>query len=81
MKPPVRDYREGLPIQARAMLEQVRSVSAVGTPQRVRADIEAFVERTGADELIVSVTTYDPAAQQRSLELTMEVLSSQVATA
>jgi luciferase family oxidoreductase, group 1 len=76
LKPPVRGYRDSLPPAALVMLEQVRSVSAVGTPATVRADIEAFVERTGADELMISIATFDPAAQQRSLELTMEALAS-----
>ena len=76
LKPPVRGYRESLPAAARGMLEQVRSVSAIGTPQTVREGIEAFVERTHADELIVGMATFDPAAQQRSLELTMDVLNS-----
>jgi alkanesulfonate monooxygenase SsuD/methylene tetrahydromethanopterin reductase-like flavin-dependent oxidoreductase (luciferase family) len=74
LKPPVRGYRDSLPQAARAMLEQVRSVSAIGSPDTVRDGIEAFVERTQADELIVGVATFDPAAQQRSLEMTMEVL-------
>ncbi|KQM21906.1 LLM class flavin-dependent oxidoreductase [Novosphingobium sp. Leaf2] len=72
LKPPVRDYRAGLPAPARAMLEQVRSVSAVGTPDMVREQLEAFAARVQADELIVSIATYDPAAQIRSLELTMD---------
>ncbi|MCJ2180474.1 LLM class flavin-dependent oxidoreductase [Novosphingobium album (ex Hu et al. 2023)] len=76
LQPPVCRYRESLPAAARAMLEQVRSVSAIGTPDQVRADIEAFVERTAADELIVGVATYDPAAQQRSLALTMDALAA-----
>ncbi|WP_067733517.1 LLM class flavin-dependent oxidoreductase [Novosphingobium naphthalenivorans] len=76
LKPPVRGYRESLPAAARAMLEQVRSVSAIGTPDQVRADIEAFVARTAADELIVGGATFDPAAQQRSLELTMDALAA-----
>jgi luciferase family oxidoreductase group 1 len=75
LKPPVPGYRESLPPQAVAMLEQVRSVSAVGSPATVRAGIEAFVERTRADELIVGVSTFDPAAQIRSLELTMDALA------
>ena len=71
LQPPIRDYRAGLPGAARAMLEQVRSVSALGTPEMVRSKLEAFAQRTGADELIVSTSTFDPAIQQRSLELTM----------
>lgn len=74
LKPPVRDYRASLPGSALAMLEQVRSVSAIGTPQKVREGIEAFIARTGADELIVSGATFDPQAQCRSLALTMEAM-------
>jgi luciferase family oxidoreductase group 1 len=79
--PPVRNYRETLPGSARAMLEQVRSVSAVGSPETVRAGIEEFVARTQADGLMVSIATYDPAAQVRSIELTMEALGQTPALA
>ena len=74
LPPPVRGYRESLPAARRAMLEQVRSVSAIGSPATVRQEVEVFVARTGADELIVSMATFDPAAQQRSLALTMDAL-------
>ena len=39
-----------------------------------RAGSRRFVERTGADEIIVSGATYDPAARRRSLELTAAAL-------
>jgi len=71
MKPPVRGYRETLPAAALAMLEEVRSVSAIGTPDQVRAGIEALVARTGAQEVIVTGTTYDPQAWRDSLGLIM----------
>jgi len=74
MKPPIRGYRDMLPAGALAMLDQMRSVSAIGSPATVRAGIEAFVARTGADELIISGSTYDPEAMRRSLQLTMEAL-------
>lgn len=74
LKPPVRGYRDSLPRSAQAMLEQVRSVSATGSPQTVKAGIEAFVERTQADELIVSVAVFDPDAQIRSIEMTMDAV-------
>jgi luciferase family oxidoreductase group 1 len=73
-KPPIRGYRDMLPANAIAMLDQMRSVSAIGSPETVRAGIEAFVRRTGADELIVSGSTYDPEAMRRSLSLTMDAL-------
>jgi luciferase family oxidoreductase group 1 len=74
LRPPIRDYRETLPIAALSMLEQVRSVSAIGSPEKVRAAIEAFIERTRADELIVAGATFDPKVQIASLELTMQAL-------
>ena len=78
LKPPVPGYRDTLPPAALAMLEQVRSVSAVGTPETVRKGIEAFAARTLADELIVSCAMYDPAKQIRSLELTMDAFRAPV---
>jgi hypothetical protein len=37
-----------------------------------------FQARTGADELIVSGSTFDPALRHRSLALTMEAVTSPV---
>lgn len=47
-------------------------VKAVGAPQTVRAQLEEFVERTGADELITSTYAFDPAVRDRSLQLLAE---------
>ncbi len=75
LKPPVLGYRQTLPPSQLAMLEHMRAVSAVGSPATVSAAIGQFIERTGADEIIVSGATFDPAARQRSLGLTMQALS------
>ena len=75
LKPPVPGYRDSLPPSARTMLEHLRQASAVGSPATVGAAIERFVERTGADELIVAGATFDAAARHRSLELTMAALT------
>ena len=75
LKPPVPGYRQTLPPSQLAMLEHMRAVSAVGSPAAVSAAIGQFIERTGADEIIVSGATFDPAARQRSLELTMQALA------
>ena len=71
LKPPVEGYRQTLPPQALAMLESFREASAIGSPDTVRTRVAAFIERTGADELIFAGSTYDPAARVRSLELAM----------
>lgn len=75
LKPPVAGYRQTLPPTALAMLEHMRQVSAIGSPQTVADAIARVVERTGADELIVSGATFDPEARHRSLELTARALA------
>lgn len=75
LKPPVPGYRQSLPPSMLAMLEHMRQASAVGGPEKVRADLHRFVERTGADEIIVSGATYDPAMRRRSLELTAKAVA------
>lgn len=74
LKPPVREFRETISADARAMLDHMRQASAVGSPATVRAAIAAFVDRTGADEIIAAGAIYDPDARGRSLELTMDAI-------
>jgi len=73
LKPPVEGYIDSLPHAARAMLEQTLSVSAIGSPPSVKAAIEAFVERTGADELMITSQIYDHKARLRSYEIVADV--------
>lgn len=75
LPPPVPDYRASLPPQAQAMLAHLAQASAVGSPATVRDAMHRFVDRTGADEIILSGSTFDPAARIRSLELTLEALA------
>jgi luciferase family oxidoreductase group 1 len=72
LPPPVANYAETLPAPARAMLDHLGQAAAVGTPDTVRNDIEAFIRRTQADEIILCGATYDPEARLRSLERTVE---------
>lgn len=76
LPPPIPGYRDTLPDNARAMLEHLGQARAVGSVATVRERIGRFIERTQADEIIVSGATYDPGARRRSLELTMEGVSS-----
>jgi luciferase family oxidoreductase group 1 len=75
LPPPVAGYRDTLPLSAQAMLEHLGQARAVGSPETVTARIGRFIERTQADEIILSGATYDPAARRRSLELTMKAVS------
>ena len=74
LPPPVPGYRDTLPPQARAILDHIGEASAIGTPGQVREKIDAFVARTGADEIMLSGATFDPVARERSLELLAEAM-------
>ncbi|MCB2085610.1 MAG: LLM class flavin-dependent oxidoreductase [Sphingomonadaceae bacterium] len=74
LPPPVEGYRDSLPPSARAMLEHVGQASAIGAPATVKRKIAAFLDRTGADEIILAGSTYDPQDRLRSVELAMDCL-------
>ncbi|ALU40940.1 alkane 1-monooxygenase [Kocuria flava] len=52
-----------------ATVEQHLAVSAVGTPERVVADLEQVVAITRADELMLNSYAHDPQVRARSYEL------------
>ncbi len=79
LPPPIEDYTSTLPAPARAMLDHLGQAAAVGTPETVRETIEAFVDRTKADEIILCGATFDPVARIRSLEMTMEAFEGALA--
>ncbi|MGV0834661.1 LLM class flavin-dependent oxidoreductase [Mycolicibacterium thermoresistibile] len=49
--------------------EPMLRIKAVGAPHTVKTQLDEFVDRTGADELITVTYAYDPAVRDRSLEL------------
>ena len=69
LPPPVRDYAESLPAPSRAMLASALSCSAIGAPATVDTAIRDFVERTQADELMITSQIYDRDARLRSYEI------------
>lgn len=76
LQPPVPGYLESLPSNARAMLDDVLSCSAVGGPEAVRDSLHAFIKRTGADELMITSQIYDHAARMASYEITARVMQA-----
>ncbi|HEY9552554.1 LLM class flavin-dependent oxidoreductase [Allosphingosinicella sp.] len=69
LQPPVEGYKQSLPRPQQAMLDQLLSCSAIGAPGTVKAAIEDFVARTGADELMITSQIFDHAARLRSYEI------------
>jgi luciferase family oxidoreductase group 1 len=76
LPPPVEGYAEGLEPAARAILGQALSCAIIGSPATVKQGLEAFVERTGADELMVTAQVFDHAARVRSFEILADVQRS-----
>ena len=69
LPPPVEGYGGTLSTSERAMIDQALACSAVGSPATVRARITEFVDKTGADELMVTSQIWDHDARRRSLSL------------
>jgi alkanesulfonate monooxygenase SsuD/methylene tetrahydromethanopterin reductase-like flavin-dependent oxidoreductase (luciferase family) len=51
----------------------VLSCAAIGSPDTVRRALEDFIERTGADELMITSQIFDHNARLRSFEITAEL--------
>jgi luciferase family oxidoreductase group 1 len=73
LPPPVEGFDAMLSPVERRMLDEVASCSAVGSPETVRREVESFLARTGADELMIVAHIYDHAARLRSFEIAADV--------
>jgi alkanesulfonate monooxygenase SsuD/methylene tetrahydromethanopterin reductase-like flavin-dependent oxidoreductase (luciferase family) len=69
LPPPVEGYLERIGPHERGILEQVLACASIGTPEIVGSELRDFVERTGADELMITSQIFDHAARLRSYEI------------
>jgi alkanesulfonate monooxygenase SsuD/methylene tetrahydromethanopterin reductase-like flavin-dependent oxidoreductase (luciferase family) len=69
LSPPIDDIETYWSPAERAQAMRMLACAFVGSPDSVRRQLTDFVERTGADELMVSATVFDHAARLRSYEL------------
>jgi luciferase family oxidoreductase group 1 len=69
LPPPVPGYYENSGPAERALLDSVLACTAVGSPHTVRETMKAFIDRTGADELMITSQMYDHHSRRRSYEL------------
>jgi luciferase family oxidoreductase group 1 len=70
LPPPVEGYASQLPPAARAMLDEVLSASAIGSPDTVREALAAFIARTRPQELMITSQIFDHAARLHSYGIT-----------
>jgi luciferase family oxidoreductase group 1 len=73
LPPPEEGYLNRISPQERSLLEQVLSCAAIGSRDTVKIQLEAFIEQTGADELMITSQIFDHSARLRSYEITAEI--------
>jgi len=71
-QPPIDDIESYWSPMEKAQAQRMLARSIIGSPETVRAGIEALVAETGADELIVVSDVYEHPARLRSFELIAE---------
>jgi alkanesulfonate monooxygenase SsuD/methylene tetrahydromethanopterin reductase-like flavin-dependent oxidoreductase (luciferase family) len=54
-------------------LDHILSCTAIGGPDTVAAQMQAFLDKTQPDELIVTCNMYDHAARLRSFDIVAQV--------
>ncbi len=69
LPPPMPGYLDSIGPAERGLLESILACSAIGSPHTVRRQVREFIERTGADELMVASQIHDHSARLRSYEL------------
>ena len=73
LQAPVDGFAERLHPGDRAMIDSALSCCAVGSPGTVRRALQAFIDKTGADELMLTSQIFDHTARMRSYEIAAEV--------
>ncbi|MEY4563652.1 MAG: hypothetical protein RLZZ618_2929 [Pseudomonadota bacterium] len=76
LRPPMAGYADTLGPAEQALLGQVLSCAVAGSPTTVRDGLRSFIERTGADELMITSQIFDHQARLRSYEIAAEVRAS-----
>lgn len=69
LPPPVANYPHLSTAPERALLDRVMACPAMSSAGKMRAGIEAFIEQTGADELMIPSALFDHVQAQRSDEI------------
>lgn len=73
LPPPVSGYLENSGPEVQALIRSVLSCSAIGDTDTVAQQMQEFIQRTGADELMITSNIFDHNARLRSYELTAQV--------
>jgi luciferase family oxidoreductase group 1 len=73
LQPPVDGYLDSIAPHQRDLLDEVLSCAAIGSRDTVKRLLKAFIEQTGADELMITSQIFEHNARLRSYEITAEL--------
>ena len=77
LAPPIDDIDTYWSPAEKAHASRMLSCSFVGSPETLRRELSAFIERTGANELMVSAAVFEHTARLRSYELLASLFAGQ----
>lgn len=73
LPPPVKDYLKNASPEINALIQHVLSCTAIGDAHDIEQHITEFIDRTGADELMITSNIFDHGARRYSYEITARV--------
>jgi luciferase family oxidoreductase group 1 len=73
LRPPIDDIEAYWTPQEKVRASNMLTYAFVGSRETVRRGLEAFIDATGADELMVASAIYDHSARLRSYEILAEI--------
>ncbi|PLR78470.1 LLM class flavin-dependent oxidoreductase [Bacillus sp. V3-13] len=76
LQPPVDNMDELWSDYEKAALEQQLGSSIIGSPETVKEKLQAFLNETGADEMMINAQIYDHQDRLRSFEIVSEVFKA-----
>lgn len=74
LPPPLDGFEESLNPMELAMLNEMRSCSAIGSMETMKRSIREFIERTQADELMMAAHIFDHQARLKSYSMAAEAI-------
>ncbi|HWT71436.1 MAG TPA: LLM class flavin-dependent oxidoreductase [Oxalicibacterium sp.] len=76
LPPPVDNMDDAWLPHERAAVESMLRASIIGNPSSVKSKLQAFLDTTQADEIIINTMVYDHAARVRSYDIVADVWQS-----
>lgn len=73
LPPPLPGYLDQLGPARQHLLDHAQACAAIGAPDTVRAQLQAFINKTGADELMITSNIFDHEARLHSYKIISEL--------